>query len=169
MTSSPLHSHKWQRLISKSYNNEPDLSLYWLGIDLLTKETSSLKVTIWCISSSKSKSIRGSKLLSRCCKSICVQYTTMLDFNNIGYRGCSYLAKMTWDNLQTLNIGTIYLESAVNNIADKGCRYLATTNWANLQSLHLGIKIATQMATTSATSGVCTSARHNLEGSSTST
>lgn len=60
-----------------------------------------------------------------------------IEKNNIGEKGCYYLAKTNWNKFQYLDLSNQKLNVAENNIKRMGCVHLVKANWPNLKILYL--------------------------------
>jgi hypothetical protein len=60
-----------------------------------------------------------------------------LEFNQIGDKGCAYLAKAQWKHLKKLTIGMSNARPEANLIEERGCAYLSRAFWTSLEQLLL--------------------------------
>ena len=52
-----------------------------------------------------------------------------LAYKNFKEKGCEFISKIQWPNLQRLTLSKNISDKVANDINDKGCEHLASTNW----------------------------------------
>ena len=55
----------------------------------------------------------------------------------MGLRGCKYLARGNWNNLEYLDLGRIGFDADRNQVNSKGCEELAKAVWNEMESVFL--------------------------------
>ena len=61
-----------------------------------------------------------------------------IDSNKITEKGCQYVSKAEWRQLEKMGLGTYFLTSGKNEISDKGCRFICEGDWPQLKQLFIG-------------------------------
>ena len=61
-----------------------------------------------------------------------------IESNIIIEKGCQYLSKAEWKQLEKIGLGTCFLNSGKNAINDKGCRLICEGHWPQLKQVFIG-------------------------------
>ena len=61
-----------------------------------------------------------------------------IDSNKITEKGCQYLSKAEWRQLEKIGLGTRFLKLGKNEISDKGCRLICEGDWPKLKQFFIG-------------------------------